>query len=361
MLSDLEVKELEEVYGRDEKRYRLFTSSLVTLLSNLCEAAGLEVEFTYGRAKEPRAVAEKVRRKSYSGLAEVTDKCGVRIVTRYQKTVHEVRRLLANEFDIIETVEHGNEDVNTFGYSSLHMLIRLSNSRSSLLEWELFENLTAEVQIRSVLQHAWATISRSLDYNSGEAARQPIRRRLFRVAALLEQADQQSDAYLSDLTAVRQTYQWESSSDGESLRLDYGALEAMWSRIPWARLDEAALRAGWRHPSVRRSYSGIKETPRDAERAVRLLDIAMSCGAAGIADILELARSADAQIARLRQIMVFAEADGYVPFAIGPDVAAMLLVCLNGEPAARAAQSTRYPLLPQLVRAALQCGGGAAI
>ena len=41
-----------------------------------------------------------------------------------------------------------------FGYQSVHYIIRLATGRTRLPEYEKYRGLTAEVQVRTVLQHA---------------------------------------------------------------------------------------------------------------------------------------------------------------------------------------------------------------
>ena len=61
--------------------------------------------------------------------------------------------------------------------------------------------LKAEIQIRSILQHAWAEIEHDLGYKSKHAIPLPIRRRFSRLSGLLELADQEFDGLRSNLRA----------------------------------------------------------------------------------------------------------------------------------------------------------------
>lgn len=78
-----------------------------------------------------------------------------------------------------------------FGYLSIHKIIRIASHRANLLEWANFFDLHAEVQVRTVLQHAWAAISHHLQYKREEEIPIEFRRKLMRLAGLLELADEQ--------------------------------------------------------------------------------------------------------------------------------------------------------------------------
>jgi GTP pyrophosphokinase len=71
----------------------------------------------------------------------------------------------------------------------------------SLGEWKPFDGLKAEIQVRTIGQHAWAAISHALQYKREQDAPVNVQRRLARLAGLLELVDDESEA----LRAASQT------------------------------------------------------------------------------------------------------------------------------------------------------------
>ena len=69
-----------------------------------------------------------------------------------------------------------------------------------------FIGFKAELQVRTVVQHAWATIDRSLRYNNEDDIPKEIKRRLFRVSALLEVADKEFSAINETIGELRKSY-----------------------------------------------------------------------------------------------------------------------------------------------------------
>jgi putative GTP pyrophosphokinase len=55
--------------------------------------------------------------------------------------------------------------------------------------WAKYKGLKAEFQVRTILQHAWDAISHKLDYKPESPMPRQNRRRLARLAGLLELAD----------------------------------------------------------------------------------------------------------------------------------------------------------------------------
>jgi ppGpp synthetase/RelA/SpoT-type nucleotidyltranferase len=135
-------------------------------------------------------------------LLEITDLAGLRIILHYQDDVDAVVNLVESEF--VVHAEHSSDKretmaVDQFGYLSVHLVASLSPSRVNLSEYSVFKDLFIEIQIRTVLQHAWAAISHALDYKRVEAVPKAFRRKLIRLSGLLELADEQ----FSDLRRSR--------------------------------------------------------------------------------------------------------------------------------------------------------------
>ena len=87
-----------------------------------------------------------------------------------------------------ETAQEGR-----FGYASRHLLIGLDAAREGHPSYELLRGRIAQVQIRTVLQHAWAEFEHDIRYKGtipDEHARD-FDRRFTLAAGLLELADQE--------------------------------------------------------------------------------------------------------------------------------------------------------------------------
>lgn len=85
----------------------------------------------------------------------------------------------------------------------MHEVIQLPSRRSTLLENRRFQSLRAEIQIRSVLQHAWAEIEHDLGYKTEVTLSRNFKREFARIASLLETADNAFIAIRDDLVRQR--------------------------------------------------------------------------------------------------------------------------------------------------------------
>ena len=177
--------------------YQAFASRLESLLRDLVEAAEIKIHFAESRAKSPESLAEKLNRpgKSYEEpLSEVPDLVGIRLILYYQDDVPTVGDLIREQFSLIEEEEaHQPEKYSPdqFGYLSMHYIVGLNTSRARLPEWKAFTGIRAEIQVRTLLQHSWAAVSRALQYNREGDVPITLRRKLFRLAGLFELADEE--------------------------------------------------------------------------------------------------------------------------------------------------------------------------
>jgi putative GTP pyrophosphokinase len=175
--------------------YERYCSKIETLLEELLSAGSITYHVVESRAKSVDSFAEKLKRqgKEYlDPLREITDLAGMRIILYYTNDVIKVNDLIETEFSVDRERSLDKKTVlapDQFGYLSVHKIVRISPSRARLAEWAHSYDLTAEIQIRTVLQHSWAAISHALQYKHEADVPDEFRRRLTRLSGLLELAD----------------------------------------------------------------------------------------------------------------------------------------------------------------------------
>ncbi len=76
--------------------------------------------------------------------------------------------MLVDEFEIIEKSNKGATllQEERFGYQSIHYLVKLKGERARLAEYRNLKDGVVEIQIRTILQHAWAEIEHDIQYKS---------------------------------------------------------------------------------------------------------------------------------------------------------------------------------------------------
>src|SRR6266568_4992514 len=157
----------------DERRalYAAFAATIRDLFAQLLEGAGVKVHGIYERTKERESFIKKISREggTYVSLEEVTDIVGLRVITFFSDDVDKVASIVRKEF-VVDSKNSVDKrvllDPDRFGYLSLHFIVQLHPTRAALAEYRRYSSLRAEIQIRSVLQHAWAEIEHDLGYKA---------------------------------------------------------------------------------------------------------------------------------------------------------------------------------------------------
>ncbi|MDR1802305.1 MAG: hypothetical protein LBQ94_01750 [Treponema sp.] len=172
-----------------------FTTKLFELIESLLTTSNIKYHTIEHRTKTIESLEEKIVRKSIRDIKEeIMDISGIRIILYYQDDVDKVVDLIKDNFIIDEQNSINKADLhnsNEFGYLSVHYIVTLDSKRNNLLEWRNYSDLKAEIQIRTVLQHSWASISHELTYKKNYEIPRKLERKLYRLAGLFELADEQ--------------------------------------------------------------------------------------------------------------------------------------------------------------------------
>jgi ppGpp synthetase/RelA/SpoT-type nucleotidyltranferase len=187
-------------YSKKRPLYNEFARVLADLLQEALRTTDVKVHSVDYRAKTLGSFAKKAgtahpldptRPKYEDPLSDITDMAGVRVITFLPAAVEQVGTAVAAQFEVIEheaKVERLTRE-ERFGYNSVHYLVRLRGNRTGLLEYSRFSGLVGEIQVRTILQHAWAEIEHDIEYKAAEAVEPWVRRRFMAVAGMLEIAD----------------------------------------------------------------------------------------------------------------------------------------------------------------------------
>jgi len=181
-------------FDRRAKTFQGLCDYLQSVLPALLKSHKIRFHKLEGRVKKRKSLEEKLTRpdKNYTTLDNVTDICGLRIITHYKSEVDQIATIIEREFAIDRDNSVDKRiytDPDRFGYVSLHYVISLPEARLTLTECKAWKGYKAEIQIRTILEHAWAEIEHDLGFKSSVAVPREVKRRFARLAALLELAD----------------------------------------------------------------------------------------------------------------------------------------------------------------------------
>ena len=170
---------------------------LTARLSEILQEAGIIVASVESRVKTESSLAGKLALKGakYKTLADITDIVGMRVITFYLDDVDKVASALERHFEVDwdNSVDKRKlHEVDSFGYLSLHYVCRVP-----------YMDYRVEVQMRTLLQHAWANMNHDTGYKSGVEIPREYVRNMNRLAGMLELADEQFSRIRTELTDYR--------------------------------------------------------------------------------------------------------------------------------------------------------------
>ncbi len=156
----------------------------------LLEQHGFTPTIKY-RVKRFEAYYEKLMRsaRKRKGAPAITDLLGLRIICPFLEDVETVEGLIGSHFEVLETVRKAAvHSFREFGYDSVHLLVRLEKPEKELALPHA--RRVCEIQLRTILQDAWAEVEHELVYKSKLSwPNESIRRKLAALNATLTLSD----------------------------------------------------------------------------------------------------------------------------------------------------------------------------
>jgi putative GTP pyrophosphokinase len=224
---------LVEEYKARRQGYVSFTQSVRDLLHQLIKVEGLDTVGIEDRTKELDSFKEKMDRpekaQKYQSCADVTDLSGVRIICYLEQDSDKICQIIRKNFVIDEANSANKEsllDPDKFGYRSMHLVVSYGEDRLKLAEFKNFKEMKAEVQVRTILQHTWAAIDWKLRYKTDIGVPRDIRRRLYRISALLESAEDDFTRVSQLVHELRATYEQQIQKGNLAIEVNQESLDA---------------------------------------------------------------------------------------------------------------------------------------
>ncbi len=210
------------------------------LIASMLDESGINYLTVDGRAKAIASFAEKANRAEGGRLlypdplTEIGDQLGVRVITYVRDDVEAVAALLGEQLAVRDDRDFGELTASQgrFGYASRHLQVEI-------------EDRVVQVQLRTVLQHAWAEFEHDIRYKGTVPAEHASEfdRRFTLAAGLLELADQEFSTIRDRLRDAEPS---ESADDDPRIAPSELAafLAGQYADAGWSRTDHYAWISG---------------------------------------------------------------------------------------------------------------------
>jgi putative GTP pyrophosphokinase len=179
----------------DEKKPTLEAFCLKTegLLEASLQEANIRYHSVSSRVKDRKKLETKFQdsTKNYEDLDDITDLAGLRVITYYGDDIDRIAKIIEKEFSIDKenSVDKRDTEPDRFSYHALHFVCSHLEKRTSDVEYRKFAGIRCEIQITSILRHAWSEMEHEWYDLPKEAYEKDVKKRFYRLAALLDLAE----------------------------------------------------------------------------------------------------------------------------------------------------------------------------
>lgn len=220
-------------YEDNLPRFREVEAQVRDTLRRTLQDAGLAVAAIESRVKGYDSLAGKLELKGhkYKSLANLTDILGLRVITFYIDDVDKV----ASAVERLFTIDWENSvdkrkihEIDSFGYLSLHYICSIPDFPYRF-----------EIQMRTLLQHAWANMDHDTGYKSGVEIPRRYLRNMSRLAGMLELVDDEFSKIRIELTDYRRRVQaLVRSGNLDEVPIDGDTFRSYMDLDPFAQLNK---------------------------------------------------------------------------------------------------------------------------
>lgn len=198
---DLHCQMILDEYREIREEAERVKDEVISKIQKALKANGLLVAAVEGRVKTESSLAGKLELKGnkYHFLSDITDIIGVRVITFYTDDVDKIAAIAENLFEIDwdnSVDKRKMHEINSFGYNSLHYICRLPGFEQRF-----------ELQMRTILQHMWATMHHDTGYKSDVEIPREYIRTMNRLAGMLELADDEFSRIRTSINDYRRKVQ----------------------------------------------------------------------------------------------------------------------------------------------------------
>ena len=213
-------------------------------LKAIFDDAGIIIAALEHRVKTEGSLAGKLQLKGgkYKDIFDITDLVGIRVITFYIDDVDKVASIVERLFEVDwdnSIDKRKAHEIDSFGYLSLHYICRIPESVYADPEHPELNKIRFEVQMRTVLQHAWANMNHDTGYKSGVEIPTIYMRDMSRLAGMLELVDDEFSRIRREITDYRRNVQnLVASGNLEEVQLDGDSFKSYLQIGPFDRLNK---------------------------------------------------------------------------------------------------------------------------
>lgn len=183
-----DIDKLFEEYHIRKNNAKLLIDQVKDIVYLRTKKENIKIHHIFDRFKELDSFLDKIKRKGLiDPFNEVHDLIGFRIICLYLEDIDRIDILLREDFDVFE-IENKIDEASpeVFGYMASHYKARLKEK--DIID-RIPKEYSFEIQIRTIAQDVWASISHHLFYKHETHLPDNLRRDFYALSGLFYIAD----------------------------------------------------------------------------------------------------------------------------------------------------------------------------
>jgi len=188
----MKTSEAKSWYVKKRSDYDALSLRINNDLKNILDSLDIDYHQVEHRCKTIESFEKKIQGGISYDHKEMQDLAGIRVIGYILSDIEKISNAINENFNVDETLSKNKSTIlgqDKVGYQSVHFVCSISEDRTQLPEYSKFKNMKFEIQVRTLLQHAWAEIEHDRKYKFSGRLPKGIPRRFNLISGMLEMAD----------------------------------------------------------------------------------------------------------------------------------------------------------------------------
>lgn len=167
-MGDVRISKFVEDYIPHQTKYKEFAEVICSILEKLLRKNGFRYQAIIPREKDPDSLKRKITSNKdlleLTNVFELNDLAGCRIIFYLDSDARNFERIIRPEFEVLDRIlKYSKND-----YNGIHLIVQLNSDRTKLNEYSEYVGMKCEIQLTTVLFHAWAELAHDTIYKPPE-------------------------------------------------------------------------------------------------------------------------------------------------------------------------------------------------
>ena len=156
-----EIESFSKRYSDRLPEFKFLRDEAKSYLKKAIIKSKLKVHSIIGRIKGFDSCVDKImNKKTENPFDSIKDFVGLRVVCLFLSDLDRVEKVINETFEVLDRKDKTNgKEKDVFGYMGTHYIVRLKMKKET-------NPMPFEIQVRTIAQDAWASVSHHLDYKT---------------------------------------------------------------------------------------------------------------------------------------------------------------------------------------------------